>query len=330
MKATGIQLSADDAMGVAQSQAMNEIEKEKEKEKEKEREKEESRLIDHFSDIPFLDYRDDPNIDDDDDYNSDCKWGRDGTMEVYPENKAIENMADKEDMEGNIRRRRRTVFKGSVESSNEDEETGRGRGREREDNSSSSRCSSHNSNSSSAKLSSTSNISPSSSFNNSITSSSQSTARKNRPSDGSPMCAIVTGQQVSKAMQDLKLLEQMEDAQKKAGRYSIPSAGVGVGVGGESRFDLQADAHVRLGSVTGRRSRSSKHKQAPKDFGAAVGCLSLFPSLEPEHSVLLDEDLRPIIYLMSQSSGFTVKNKFVSEDQLKQFLAPSSTENYLP
>ena len=127
-------------------------------------------------------------------------------------------------------------------------------------------------------------------------------------------------------MQDLKLFEKAENTEKKAGQCSVPG-------GVENRFDLQADAHVRLGSVTGSVSKSSKHY--PKDFGAeaAVGCLSLYPSQELEQntdSVVPEEDLRPTIYLMSLSSGFTVKNKFVSEDQLKQFLAPSYAEHYLP
>ena len=137
------------------------------------------------------------------------------------------------------------------------------------------------------------------------------------------MCAIVTGQQVSKAMQDLKLFEKAENTEKKAGQCSVP--------GVENRFDLQADAHVRLGSVTGSVSKSSKHY--PKDFGAAVGCLSLYPSQELEQNTdsgVPEEDSKPTIYLMSLSSGFTVKNKFVSEDQLKQFLAPSYAEHYLP
>ena len=107
VKATGIQLSADDVLEVAQNPLLNQIEiekeKEKEKEEEKEREKEENRLIDHFSDIPFLDYRDDHNIDDDDDYTSDCKGSRDGVRESGPgpEDKAQENVANTEEREGN-------------------------------------------------------------------------------------------------------------------------------------------------------------------------------------------------------------------------------------
>ena len=334
MKATGIQLSADVAQVVAHYPSKKDVEKEKEKEREREREK--NGQIDYFSDIPFLDYIDDNNLDDedgdgddDDDDDDDDNYSR-GERKGKKEGREDKAKKDAEvKVEGErYRDRNRGRRKMIRMNSTEQDREYRNRNVERETDqaSFSSHCSSgRNSVNSSAKLSSTSNMSPSSSFNNSVSSSRQSSARKRRTSEGSQVCAAVIGLQVSKAMQDLKLLNQTGDSIQKRVDCRSSSAG------GESRFDLQADAQVRLGSVIGSdgESKNGSTSHTPKNFGFAVEPLSLFPSDEQNIKTLPESGAESLIYLMSQSSGFTVKNKFVSEEQLKELLDSSLMEHSL-
>ena len=95
-----------------------------------------------------------------------------------------------------------------------------------------------------------------------------------------------------------------------------------------NRFDLKADACWRLGSVKDSRAssrmfnasgslRNPKYTSLSTSISESGGRDSNYTVTGSNYPAI------PVIYLLSQSQGFTVKNKFVSEEQLIRLLLES-------